>query len=156
MTRRKGPDTGYSLIFKNHGQKLEEDLRHRVPEDPFYATVNGGIRRLEVDKTKQLSLKEIREDTAKQGGNREETRDYGVDKNDQATLKVLFENSGENEANFMINLNKFKQEVESVNSLLEAENDRLTEVRESMQSQVDTMKGRIESRKILSRNDCSG
>lgn len=38
-----------SLLYRNHGQKLEEDLKHRKPDDPFYATVAGGIRHLEVD-----------------------------------------------------------------------------------------------------------
>lgn len=37
-----------SLLYRNHGQKLEEDLKHRKPEDPFFATVAGGIRLLEV------------------------------------------------------------------------------------------------------------
>lgn len=39
-----------SLLYQNHGQKLEEELRHRKSDDPFYSTVNGGIRRLEVDR----------------------------------------------------------------------------------------------------------
>jgi len=48
MTRQKTTKGEYSLLFKNHGQRLEEDLRHRKPEDPYYATVAGSIRRIEV------------------------------------------------------------------------------------------------------------
>jgi hypothetical protein len=44
-----------SLLYQNHGQKLEEELRHRKPDDPFYATVNGGIRRLEVGEKIKIS-----------------------------------------------------------------------------------------------------
>lgn len=71
-------DKGKSILYKNHGTKLEEDLRHRKDDDPFYATVNGGIRKLEVGKRlTQLTIREIKEERASQGVTCASTRDYG-------------------------------------------------------------------------------
>ena len=47
---------------------------------------------------------------------------------------------------FFANLKKFKNEVLSVSGLLMAENERLTEIRDSLQSRVDKLRGNVESR----------
>ena len=44
-----------------------------------------------------------------------------------------------------VNMTKFKNEVESVHSLLLADNERLTEVRDGLQSRVDQMKELVQS-----------
>ena len=46
---------------------------------------------------------------------------------------------------FFTNLTKFKNEVVSVSSLLMAENDRLTEIRDSLQAKVAGMRELAES-----------
>lgn len=61
-----------SILYQNHGQKLHEELRHRVPEDPYYASVSGGIRRLEVH------MKDITEERVKQQADIHENLEYGV------------------------------------------------------------------------------
>lgn len=55
-----------------------------------------------------------------------------------------------------VNMTKFSNEVESVHSLLLADNERLTEVRDGLQSRVDKMRELVESsRWITLRNDIS-
>jgi hypothetical protein len=91
-------------------------------------------------------LKDIREGKGKQAELVEEASTYGVEISlYEQSLKVLFEDKGQNEQKFKINITKFKSEVESVISLLTAENDRLTELRDSMQDQVDTLHSRVQS-----------
>lgn len=55
-----------------------------------------------------------------------------------------------------VNMTKFSNEVESVHSLLLADNERLTEVRDGLQSRVDKMKELVESKlPLICRNDIS-
>ena len=61
-----------SILYQNHGQRLKEELLHRKSEDPYYATVAGGIWRLEGQ------LKELKEDQGKQHVALAETQSYGV------------------------------------------------------------------------------
>lgn len=39
---------GKSLLYQNHGSRLDEELRHRKPDDPYYASVSGQIIIMEV------------------------------------------------------------------------------------------------------------
>lgn len=39
---------GKSLLYQNHGSRLDEELRHRKPDDPYYASVSGQIIMMEV------------------------------------------------------------------------------------------------------------
>lgn len=57
---------------------------------------------------------------------------------------------------FFTNLTKFKNEVVSVSSLLMAENDRLTEIRDSLQSKVGALRELTESRRESGRIDDAG
>lgn len=58
----------------------------------------------------------------------------------------MIENGEDTEAKLSVNMQKFRNEVDSVSSLLMAENERLTEIRDGLQNKVDTMRSRIESR----------
>ena len=61
-----------SILYQNHGQRLDEELRHRKSEDPYYATVAGGIWRLEGQ------MKDLKDEQAKQRVSLVETQSYGV------------------------------------------------------------------------------
>lgn len=73
----------------------------------------------------------------------------------QQQIRSVIENAEDTEAKLSVNMQKFKNEVDSVGSLLMAENDRLTEIRDELQKKVDTMRSRIESRlkELTSRDD---
>ena len=70
----------------------------------------------------------------------------------------MIENSGDTEAKLSVNMQKFKNEVDSVHDLLLAENDRLTEIRDELQNKVDNVRSRVESKqnKLTDRDDTSG
>lgn len=59
----------------------------------------------------------------------------------------MIQGDEESGLSFFTNLTKFKNEVVSVSSLLMAENDRLTEIRDSLQAKVNDMRELTESRR---------
>lgn len=48
---------GKSLLYQNHGSRLDEELRHRKADDPYYASVSGKIIIMEVGLSSLTSRK---------------------------------------------------------------------------------------------------
>lgn len=70
----------------------------------------------------------------------------------------MVENAEDTEAKLSVNMQKFKNEIDSVNRLLLAENDRLTEIHDNLFGQVENLRARIESKskRLMVRNDEAG
>lgn len=61
----------------------------------------------------------------------------------------MVENAEDTAGKLSVNMDKFRNEVDSVNRLLMAQNESLTEQRDNLQIHVDRLKERVESRPIF-------
>ncbi len=60
----------------------------------------------------------------------------------------MYESAENSEGKFLTNINKFRSEVLSVHGLLLAENDRLTELKDKLETDVDKLRERVNCKLI--------